>query len=276
MYQNAKRYFITAKELTTAEKLIEKTLSSVPQAIKSIKSGGVWLNNHRLLDETKQIKKGETLKVYVSDTQGKYYQIESEEIKYETRDFIVVTKPSGLSTVPDRSNLYWNLSYGVQFYLESKGLSYCPQAITRLDLMVSGLVLFPKHKAAEKEFFQLTKDRRIHKSYHADLPYFSDPPRYLRVKDKIEFKKRACVSETGKSAHSLFILQKKTDESTRYTVILFTGRRHQIRCHSKHYLRPILGDLFYNSKTRQPQNKILLEAIGLNFWYKNKKYRIRL
>ena len=97
-------------------------------------------------------------------------------------------------------------------------------------------------------------------------------PRKKRIKDNISFKNKAIVDEEGKPAHSFFI--QKTNET--YSVILLTGRRHQIRCHAAHYLSPIQGDTYYGSKIRLHNQKIALTSVGLNFFCQNKRYRVRL
>lgn len=278
-YGNAKKYFVTPKKEGFISESIYELLSKYLKNdfdIKSIiLSGGVWVDRKRVIDPNYLIKIPKTIIVYVSVTQGHRYVLNSEDVKLETKDFLIVYKEAQVTSVPDRSNLYMNLSEGVRAYLEKKGSNYLPTPITRLDFMVDGLVIFAKHKQAEKELFKLSMDRKIWKMYKADVLKKDGLKSCLRIKDKLIYKDKAYVSKDGKLAHSLFMKNSENVDSVTYKVIIFTGRRHQIRVHAAEYLSPIIGDSKYSSQ-KLKNEPMKLTAIAYNFNYKNKKVRIRL
>ncbi|RAP32292.1 hypothetical protein DID75_05070, partial [Candidatus Marinamargulisbacteria bacterium SCGC AG-410-N11] len=219
MYGNAKKKFITVK---SSGKLFDIMTDHFPKLniLNIIQSGGVWIKKHRVLNPGFFLEKDETITFYVSPNQGKFYRISAELIHYECKEFLVVYKPPGISTVSDRSTLFWNLTHGVDSYLSKQ--HYQTQPIMRLDLMVQGLVIYPKSKSIEKKLFELSQQRKIGKCYKAILEYNIAYSDYCRIKDCIGFKSKACLDKHGKNAHSLFIQNSIQFDYLIYSVILFT------------------------------------------------------
>lgn len=261
MYNNAKKYFFTAKKAQTAEQLIAECMPQHNSPQLPITSGGVWLGKYRMTTPNKVLQKGDTLRVYVSDTQGLHYTIPASDIIYETDDFCVVYKPPGISSCADRSNLYYNLTEGVRNYYSTSGNTYEPSPMTRLDYMVQGLCLFAKHKSAEKDLFKLTQERGITKHYMALLPKLELPLRKHIVDLPLNFTDKARVDTSGKSAKTLFVHHQDVSNTvSAYMVKLYTGRRHQIRAHAAKALRPLIGDGLYGSRCKHPNHHIGLIA----------------
>jgi 23S rRNA pseudouridine1911/1915/1917 synthase len=273
-FRNARVYFVTASGPTSAEALLHEHLAE--RGALAFSMGGVWLGKHRLTDGKRMLSKGQTLKVYVTPVQTKTYIFSSSQIVKETDDWMIVRKPAGITTVSDRSHTQNNLTYGVEQYYASLDNPYRPTPITRLDYMVDGLVLYPKNKYAERDLFRMSMHRTIGKYYIARLGPFPNPPKCLRIKDALAFRDKSYIEAGGKVAHSLFILRSSSEEFIEYGVMLFTGRRHQIRCHAAHYLSPILGDSLYGSTHKLPGNRLALTAYGYNFLWKNERMRIRV
>jgi 23S rRNA pseudouridine1911/1915/1917 synthase len=276
MYGNAKKFFITAKNSKPLLALLKDHLPADVSAEKVLNSGAVWFNRKRLLDPAIEIAAQETVLAYSCHTQGQYYALASDAIIFENDDFLAVHKPPGITSISDRSNLYWNLTHGVHEYLRSQGSSYVPSAINRLDFMVRGLALYAKNKATEKQLFRLTEKRRIGKIYMALVEKQSKPVHCLRVRDSLSFLKRAFADPEGKPSHSLFIYRSSQDIGDFYSVVIFSGRRHQIRFHASQYLSPIIGDTYYKGSIRTPNQHIGLVAMGYNFRLYGKRYHIRL
>ncbi|MFC1617017.1 pseudouridine synthase [Candidatus Margulisiibacteriota bacterium] len=276
MYGNAKKYFITAIKKTNLFNLLADNLSINSNIPEIISSGGIWLDKLRLDDPEYVILPKQTIMVYVCPTQGKKYQLKLEQIVFEDENILIINKPSQLTTVPDRSNTKWNLTYGVSQYLRGKSNFYKAGAINRLDFMVQGLVIYAKNKQTEKKLFKLIENREIGKIYLALLEPQEHPPKILRIKDKIGYTNKACADENGKFAHSLFRYKGKFHGYDCYSVVTFTGRRHQIRFHAAKYLRPLIGDGYYGGKVKTKGQAIALLACGYNLILDGTKYRFRL
>jgi 23S rRNA pseudouridine1911/1915/1917 synthase len=279
-HHNAKVYHVTSKKADTAYRILQHTLPEhVGDPAILFEIGAVWLNNQRFQDKDQKLPAGTTFRVYVSSQRYENALLLPEQIIAETKDWIIVDKPAGLSSVPDRSHLFCNMTSAVTGYFRSNRLRYSANAITRLDLMTSGLMLYAKNPNAERYFGKAMLAHHIHKQYSTILEPKrpdTDMPNCRRIRDKLSFIDKARVAPDGRDCHSLFVKHSQIETKTRYNVILFTGRRHQIRCHARHYLAPVLGDTFYGGKAHHSTG-IALWAAAYNFRdLSGKKIRVRL
>ncbi len=274
-YQNSKKYFLTAPRDERVLTLMQEYLPALP-AETILFAGGVWLDRVRIESGAAMIRRGETLRIYHCPNQGTEHVFDEADVVFENQDVLVVFKPAGIPSTWDRSTKQFNLTHGVREWLRKQGSTYEPTAINRLDFMVSGLVIFPKNKTAEKGLFRMTEQRQIGKVYRAHLAKSESAPNCLRVRDRISFLNKAKIDSEGKHAHTLFIKTGGTDVSDIYSVFIFTGRRHQIRLHAATYLEPILGDGLYGSRFKDPNEVIALQCVGYNLVWKGEKIRVRL
>lgn len=267
------RYFITSKEDVAVEKLLSQNLPEGSDPLKILAAGGVWLNSKtRITDRNFIIKKGITFRVYTSPGQGKEYELKPEDVVFENRDLMVVYKPPGLNVHEVPATRYFNLTHGVNRYLADISIKYESVPVTRLDRVVEGLVIFPKSKSSEKALFRLIMDRKIHKWYSAVLES-EKGDRQKRIVNYIysDGSKTHEDRKKGKISDSLFV---RTGEKI-YSVFIFTGRRHQIRCHASDYVGPIAGDTRYGASS-SPGRGIGLVCRGYNIPWKGRNLRIRL
>lgn len=273
IYGNAQSYHITASKSGTVASVLSNFFKKgdVPY-LAAVSAGGVWNGNQRVKHRDESVAAGQTLKVYISPTQSVLYQLAPDQIVSETRDYIVVLKPAGLSTVPDRACNRFNLTAAVAHYLRARGARYTPTAISRLDLMVQGIVIFPKHKSAEKKLFSMMQGHQIRKSYRLKLQVGVDDQwgAYRTVNLPLDFGKKGFVSESGRESCTKFLRHSK--DGCVWTAVPVTGRRHQIRVHASATIGPIEGDTLYGGKK---SDRIQLSAVGLNFWWEGRRERIR-
>ncbi len=268
-----KQFFMTAKKDISVTELMKRNLPDtiVPEAL--FKSGAVWMNQKRITDSALIIHTNETILVYVDRFQTSQYTLDASHIIEESDDVLVVYKPPLVNVSPDRLSFTNNLTYGVNAYLSAKGITYKASAITRLDKPVQGLVLYPKHKASERQLFYEMRHHHIKKLYSAFVEGTGHVD-YLRIKDPLGFKKIAYISETGKQSETIVRKKHSFEKYEEYSVIPITGRQHQIRCHLANRIAPVIGDRDYGSKERE--RGVALIACGLNFTCNEKRYRIRL
>lgn len=271
MHGNANRYYVTASRTDRlAGCLAAYFKKGDVNSQRMIRAGGVWHRGQRQKDLDAIVNAGETLVVYSSPTQGVVFDLQPQHIVMETADWLIVTKPPGLSTVPDRACDRFNLTTAVKYYLRQQKCRYDPVAISRLDLMVSGVVLFPKSKSAEIALFAAMRDREIYKLYRAKLSQPLPPGRVWRVRAPLAFGRKAYVAAEGKPAETVVIAE--SSDSPWVRAIPVTGRRHQIRIHLAHALSPIAGDSLYGGA---PDDGIQLVAIGYNFHWQGQRVRCR-
>jgi 23S rRNA-/tRNA-specific pseudouridylate synthase len=271
-----KKFFITAKTDVTLRQLLAEHLPPQTNGETAITSGGVWKDKKRVMDPEYIIRAGETVKIHISTFQGKIYTLPKEHIIFENQEFMVVYKPCDLNVHSVPSTFYYNLTYGVNQYLQQQGVEFRTVPVTRLDRPVEGLVIFPKNKTSEQQLFKLVRLRKIKKWYMAALES-SNGPQCLRIRDKISnYGNRTSIDENGKEADSLFIKTQALEFADIYSVFIFTGRRHQVRFHASHYIAPILGDFFYGSPVKWEPDDIALICRGYNIPFRKEKYKIRL
>lgn len=247
LFGNAKRIWVTTTLGGTLRDVLKRYYKRGGVSVDDlIESGGVWLNQQRQCQANAIIPPKSTLVVYQSPTQGWHYQVTSESVCYQQDGLLVVFKPSGLSTVPDRACHRYNLTHAVGHYLNQAKGGFKPTAITRLDLLVSGLVLFGETPDAEKALFALMRDHQIRKLYEVRIACEGKtPPRFKRIRGKIDFVRRAVSSEAGRWAETWFFLRSIQQGVAIYAAVPITGRRHQIRYHATLLLGPIIGDDWY-------------------------------
>jgi len=271
-----KKFFITAKTDIALRQLLAEHLPPQTNGETAITSGGVWKDKKRVMDPEYIIRAGETVKIHISTFQGKIYTLPKEHIIFENQEFMVVYKPCDLNVHSVPSTFYYNLTYGVNQYLQQQGVEFRTVPVTRLDRPVEGLVIFPKNKTSEQQLFKLVRLRKIKKWYMAALES-SNGPQCLRIRDKISnYGNRTSIDENGKEADSLFIKTQTLEFADIYSVFIFTGRRHQVRFHASHYIAPILGDFFYGSPVKWEPDDIALICRGYNIPFRKEKYKIRL
>ncbi|MDR0716205.1 MAG: RNA pseudouridine synthase [Azoarcus sp.] len=184
---------------------------------------------------------------------------------YVDETIIVVVKPAGLLSVPGRGEERQDC------LLARVRLDY-PDALTahRLDMETSGLIVFARGAAAQRDLSIAFQNRHVHKRYIAvvhgcvienagrvEAPMIVDWPN--RPRQKIDF-------VHGRPALSLYrVLQRETGR-TRLELEPVTGRSHQLRVHMSWLGHPIIGDgLYAPSPVRMFTGRMLLHATELRF-----------
>ncbi|MDD1793883.1 bifunctional tRNA pseudouridine(32) synthase/23S rRNA pseudouridine(746) synthase RluA [Enterovibrio sp. ZSDZ42] len=166
------------------------------------------------------------------------------DVIYQDDDIIALNKPSGLLTNPGRDPAHYDSAW-------SRIKKEFPNAelVHRLDMSTSGLIVFAKHKEAERHLKAQFRERITHKLYYArvwgnvendegrvDLPLICDWPN--RPKQMVCF-------ENGKPSVTDYEVIKREKKTTLMRLLPITGRSHQLRVHMLALEHPIVGDEFY-------------------------------
>lgn len=160
----------------------------------------------------------------------------------ENEDFVVLNKPSGMLSIPDRNQSQPSLK---DFLLEKYGTVY---TVHRLDKDTSGVIVFAKNEDTHKHLSIQFEERNTDKIYNGLVL-----GRPVSEKGIIEepiaehFSQKGVMMTTSKGKPS--ITEYEIIENFRtYTWMKFrilTGRTHQIRVHMKHIGHPIACDELY-------------------------------
>ena len=178
-------------------------------------------------------------------------------IVFENNDFIVLNKPSGLLSIPDREGKEVSLKKLLQ---EKYGEIF---TVHRLDKNTSGLIVFAKNEVSHKYLSQQFENRQAEKIYVGLI--IGSP---IDKKGTIESHIMEHPSKKG-----LMVINRKGKESlTDYKVLedfglyswvqfqIHTGRTHQIRVHMKDIGHPVVCDELYGDG-----KAVLLSSIKHNF-----------
>src|SRR6476659_3218036 len=85
--------------------------------------------------------------------------INRPETIFENEDFIVINKPAGLLSIPDRTQSETSLK---DILLDKYGTIY---TVHRLDKETSGVILFAKNEITHKQLSELFEGRGVEKYY---------------------------------------------------------------------------------------------------------------
>lgn len=169
---------------------------------------------------------------------------QSYRTEFEDEHLLVVSKPSGLPTLPG-GGFYWNtlLAFVRTQYPSARPLH-------RLGRGTSGLVLFALSDEAasvisrhwsqvEKQYQALGSHLARQDVYDIRAPIGQiDHPRLGRV---------YAAEASGKSARSVVRTLQRREQATVFEVDLLSGRPHQIRIHLAYIGHPLVGDPMYNA-----------------------------
>ena len=179
------------------------------------------------------------------------------DVIFENEFFIVINKPSGLLSVPDRKQSEVSLK---DILLQRFGNIY---TVHRLDKGTSGVIVFAKDEITHKQLSLLFESREVEKMYlglvhgilvnesgSIDAPIMEHPA------------KNATMVTHAKGKHSLtdyqLIESFKSYSWVQYKI--HTGRTHQIRVHMKHIGNPVVCDDLYGDGA-----PVLLSSIKKRF-----------
>lgn len=160
----------------------------------------------------------------------------------ENEDWVAVSKPSGLLSIPDREGKEISLKTLLK---EKYGEIF---TVHRLDKDTSGLIIFARNEATHKHLSQQFEERQTKKIYQGLVTGSLAEP-----KGSIN----APIAEHPAQNGTMIIHRRGKEALTDYEVLedfgiyshvqfrIHTGRTHQIRVHMKDMGHPIVCDPLY-------------------------------
>jgi 23S rRNA pseudouridine955/2504/2580 synthase len=165
-------------------------------------------------------------------------------ILFENADYIVINKPSYISTLDERSGDAINILAMAREYHPNVQMNH------RLDKETSGALAIAKNPEAYRSLSIQFENREVKKIYHAvcdGLHNFKDHQVIAPILPlekgivKINFRE-------GKPAETIFNTIASYRAHTLVSCMPITGRMHQIRIHLSYINAPITGDEQYGGK----------------------------
>lgn len=206
------------------------------------------------------------------------------KVIFENNDFIACDKPAGVLSVPDRHKSD-RPCLGLELQ-KQKNIQIFP--VHRLDLEVSGLILFAKnsrgHKASQDWFAKKSLQKK-YKALTLNQDFSHWPANVPAAKDNLDLtpgsefnwkmkilrgKRRSFESPHGDPAETKAIYQGKRGEFNEWDMYPITGRAHQLRLELSRHGFPIAGDQLYGSKVTLTRNQwpfgpLALRAVEITF-----------
>ncbi|MFA9378803.1 MAG: RluA family pseudouridine synthase [Lachnotalea sp.] len=170
-------------------------------------------------------------------------------IIYEDEDIIVVNKPANTPIHPSQNNYDNSLANGLAYYYKEKNLPFVFRCINRLDRDTTGLVLLAKNMYSSCILSIMVKNREIHREYLAVVEGKLDPSGTINApiaRKESSIIERCIDFSNGQVAITHYTLIKYNNDYSLASIILETGRTHQIRVHMKYLEHPLPGDYIYN------------------------------
>ena len=241
-------------EIRIDKYLSENTLYSRELITKMIKDGFVLVNGFKIKPSYKVNEKDE---IIIDESYVKSQDIIPNKmplnILYEDKDIMVIDKPSGLVVHPGNGNTDNTLVNGLMYYtkeLSNIGGEERVGIVHRLDKDTSGLMIIAKTNKAHEILSNDFKEKRVYKEYYALLiGNFPSDTALIDApigRDKNNFNKM-CIRADGKSARTHLKVVKRYKNYTLVSLVLETGRTHQIRVHMAEIGYPIVGDYVYSN-----------------------------
>ena len=253
------------------------------QAQRHLAKGRLLVNGESILNT------GESI---VGEVEVVYFKASSKGNLplFHNKDFMIYEKHSGLLVHPNTMSTPYSLLDEIRSIAGDNA-----NAVHRIDMETSGLLLASKHKRAESYLKGSFENRSITKSYLAWVdgkltePFSSHAPIKMNS-DYSQSKHKVSINKQGKASHTDFI-PLEYDETLDVTLIAcypHTGRTHQIRIHLFHVKHPILGDPIYGATFKASNDyleltqskeerlvqhgapRLMLHAQSLTFNYHNK------
>ena len=235
-----------------------QNLTQLKKMPESILINGVWSYMRTPLHS------GDILTVHIRETESSPNIPPVElplDIVYEDEDIVVVNKPAGMPVHPSLNNYRNSLANALMYYYQQQGKPFIFRCTNRLDRDTSGLTVIAKHMVSSSILSSMTARHEIEREYLAVVRGSVTPSSGTidapigrtgssLIERKIDF-------EHGERAVTHYHVVKEENGHSLVSLILETGRTHQIRVHMKYIGFPLVGDYLYNPDMEYIQRQAL-------------------
>ncbi len=181
------------------------------------------------------------------------------DVVFEDEHILVVNKPPYLAVHPSAGKPDPTLANAVVSYFEKQGVPLSFRPLNRLDRNTSGLLLAAKNphmtflmrNTAKKRYIAIVKGK-------LDGCGTIDQP--IRIKDGCTIQRE--VGEGGKDSVTHWETLAANEEFSVLSVVIETGRTHQIRVHMSWLGHPLVGDTMYGEDESLPRHALHCEQMS--------------
>lgn len=224
-----------------------QNLTQLKKMPESILINGVW----SYMKDT--LREGDRLTVHITETESSPNIPPAElplDIIYEDEDLIVINKPAGMPTHPSLNNYRNTMANALMWYYSSRGIPFTFRCTNRLDRDTSGLTVIAKHLVSSSILSGMGVRHEIEREYLAVVHGEPSPPsgtvRAPLGRAGTSLIERKVDFENGETAVTHYRTLETKNGYSLVSLLLETGRTHQIRVHMKYLGYPLAGDYLYN------------------------------
>jgi 23S rRNA pseudouridine1911/1915/1917 synthase len=255
------------------------------QVRKIVAARRITIGGELCLDPARRLKAGDQLQVLARSLRPQP-QFEEIVIRHLDDHFVVVQKPSGLSTVRHPAERDWDarrrsISPTLDDLVprriihlqgkEPRGVLPRLRIVQRLDKETSGLLVFARTVEAERGLGLQFRRHTVTRRYLALVPGRVGAQRIasMLVRDRGDGRRGSThLKAVGKEAITHVKVEEELPGFTLLSCRLETGRTHQIRIHLAELDHPICGDKVYGKREtadRSGAPRLALHAVELGF-----------
>lgn len=175
------------------------------------------------------------------------------DILYEDEDLMVINKAAGMPIHPSQNNRDNSLANALAWYFAAQNKPFIFRCINRLDRDTSGLTIIAKHVVSAGILSAMVAqkgEKGIRREYLA-IAAGNVTPTEGTIHAPIGRKEGSIIErcidlENGESAVTHYKVLRTENGHSLVSLLLETGRTHQIRIHMKYLGFPLIGDYLYN------------------------------
>jgi len=255
---------------TRLDQFLAEPLGSRAQAQSLIDAESVRVDG-RLRPKRHLVRAGEVIEVRERTPPAAVETVSDAQfvVAYEDEYLLVVDKAAGVVVHPARGHATGTLAQALGGRAAGGEEPWRAGIVHRLDRDTSGLLVVAKTDSVHRALKSLLAARRLRREYLAlvdghvsartgtvDAPIGRD--RRDRVRMSIE-------TDNPRTARTHFEVERVLPGATLLTVVLETGRTHQIRVHMAAIGHPVSGDPLYGVAGRYGLSRQFLHAQRLAF-----------
>lgn len=193
------------------------------------------------------------------------------DIIYEDEDLFVLNKPADMPIHPSINNYDNSLANALAWHYAKKKEPFVFRCINRLDRDTSGLTIVAKNMVSAgilSSMIARKQEGGIIREYLAIVRGCPSPTEGTInapiARKEGSIMEREVNFEQGEPALTHYRLVRQKNGHSLISLLLETGRTHQIRVHMKYIGYPLIGDYLYNPDTEH-MSRQALHAYRLKF-----------
>lgn len=253
------RWIVRPGDGTTAGEIARR---AAPRDLAALAEGRVFVGKRRATGDLDVVKIGEIVDVFpprklrneLPGAGGRGTSASAEEtvrIVFREGGLVVAAKPARIATVPDHHGARGTLVDEVARLVDRPLASL--RVVSRLDVGVSGLVVFALDADAERRLVEAREAgayRRVYVAITGGVPVPREGIVDAPIGRHDDPRRRAIDGAEARAAETRFAVCAVASEHAVVHLEPRTGRTHQLRLHMAHLGAPLLGDRSYGGALR--------------------------